>query len=132
MPLQMPNWFIRNRMIPLSARRPKFPKREFGKLCMDCFCDLDKEIASIHFAQTLQGRDKYRCHLCWQKNLTHERSRYLPAAYMGAEEEETPKGNLDNWMYRYFMGSRDPNSKEAICRCCRETVNDDRKRRQHT
>jgi hypothetical protein len=131
----MPNWFLRNRLIPLSARRPKFRRLDFGKLCIDCFVDLDKEVASTHFVETLNGRNKYRCHLCWQKTFTDEGRRYLPTVYGGhnfaAATETVPKGNLDDWMYRYFSGNRTLLSPQAICRCCRESVLDDKARRTH-
>lgn len=109
------------------------------ELCIetDCRADLTKE-SQKHFSIRVNGKDTFRCHPCWLKNMrmlpVHVRGRegFNPWNSRAIEGPNPNPGNLENWQYRYWIGDKDIKSDLSICRCCRQHVVDKHERLKHS
>lgn len=132
--MSRPAWWLKNRFLNhgkgrLEKWKPFVPPED---LCLTC----NEEIKTTHKHWMLHA-DRWQCHACWLRlngriqsisnnsgsirrphNWNREDITVFTANVRGSSEL-SEEGNLDNWMYRYWIGTKYVNGSMRICKCCR-------------
>lgn len=138
-----PKWLVYNTLFNHGGGR--LPKRIVWvnpeNLCKDC--DEEMKGGTKHLIAIGEG---YRCHPCWLKRSAAERDKWVDQwrkprndgpRYVDKDlplrsiDGHSDAGNLTNWLYRFWVGTKFESGKFSMCRCCRKTIYDEKERENH-
>lgn len=122
-----PRWLIYNTVFSTGGGRlPKWqPWVDPKDTCVTCKGKLGVQ---KHWVEA----ESWECHTCWMPSRSPvvKWEGYGPRYMAGANKVVTiinvkgysQLGNLDNWMYRFYVGTEFESGCFSICRCCRKAL----------
>ncbi len=120
----IPNYVLRNLLVPKGIRLPKVERIDLTPRCADCRCEIHQG--------GFEHKSKPGVKMCWScKEKLEPRRSYYPHYGVMNDSNSRMGDNLDNAWYRFFVGENWKESKLSECRCCRETQSSEESRRTH-
>lgn len=133
--MSRPAWWLKNRFLNHGGGRlPKWkPLPKLEDVCPTC----DAEIKTTHKHWMIESQ-RWQCHACWlrlsnrfkpivgtcdviKRPRDWNRAAGFAAGVMnGPVNELSEEGNLDSWMYRFWIGTKYVKGSTRICKCCRK------------